>query len=282
MALAASGGGPGGGAPVRESGREGPSVPREEAGRAARSAGPAVFEAAGAPAFLLLPSFEKAGLGELTPVQRARVLATATRTAPDDPAITLAAGVDDGPATAPGPQITAMVQQALIDDDRLGRERLETFSASGHLIVADATSGIWLAILDPGEPIGSALIPALSTLPCTAARPDDALTARITADLRFLLPDDAVGAQRAVAVAARAGLGHFARRLAGFGASSLPYLSDRFLTPGGMIADLGESLWVRLPSPPLLVVLALAGLGRTTVTVTWLQPTVIITHEDTR
>ena len=281
VALAASGGGPGGGAPVRESGREGPSVPREEAGRTARGAGPAVFEAAGAPAFLLLPSFEKAGLGELTPVQRARVLATATRTAPDDPAITLAAGVDDGPATAAGPQITAVVQQALIDDDRLGRERLETFSASGHLIVADATSGIWLAILDPGEPIGSALIPALSTLPCTAARPDDALTARITADLRFLLPDDAVGAQRAVAVAARAGLGHFARRLAGFGASSLPYLSDRFLTPGGMIADLGESLWVRLPSPPLLVVLALAGLGRTTVTVTWLQPTVIITHEDT-
>nr|WP_179771047.1 transposase [Actinopolymorpha cephalotaxi] len=75
-------------------------------------------------------------------------------------------------------------------------------------------------------------------------------------------------------------MGHFARRLGGFGASSLPFLSDRFLTPGGVVADLGESIQVRLPAPPLLVVLALAGLDRTTVEVPWLPKAVTVTHED--
>ena len=108
------------------------------------------------------------------------------------------------------------------------------------------------------------------------------LTARIAADLTYLLPDQPDKASREAAVAARAGLGHFARRLAGFGASSLPYLSDRFLTPGGVIAVYDDSLWVRLPAPPLLVVLALAGLDRATITVPWLRPAVTITHQHMR
>lgn len=252
------------------------------AAAASPAAGPTVFAADGAPAFLLLPSFAKVGLGELAPAQRARVLAVATRTAPDDPAVVLASGLE-GDEQEPGPDIAYVVQQALIDDDRLGAERLVTLHRGPHMIVADATSGIWLAIVDAAEPVDGALIPPLAGLPISPLVPDDAMTARMVADLRFLMPadTDTDASGRAVAVAARAGLGHFARRLPGFGASSLPYLSDRFLTPGGVIADLGDSIWVRLPSPPLLVVLALAGLDRTTVEVPWLQPVVTITHEDT-
>ena len=255
---------------------EAPPVPADPASAASKEAGPAVFEAAGGPAFLLLPSFDKVGLGALTAAQRAQVLAVATRTPVDDPAVVLAAGTT---ADAPPVPIGPVVQQALIDDDRLGAEGLVTYETGGFTVVADAGSGIWLAILDPGEPVAGALITELAARSCTPLQPDDALRARIVADLRFLLPDGS--GDTAVALAARAGLGHFARRLGGFGASSLPYLSHRFLTPGGVIADLGESIWVRLPAPPLLVVLALAGLDRTTIEVPWLEPIVTITHEDT-
>lgn len=262
---------------------ESPSSAARCAANTSRASRPAGFEADGAPAFLLLPSFAKVGLAELTPAQRAQVLAVATRTSPDDPAVVLASALEnDDPPPEPGSSIAQVVQQALIDDDRLGLARLVTLASGPYLIVADASSGIWLAILDNAEPLDGLLIPALAELPCSPADPDEALTARMVADLRFLLPDDrdAGASARAVAVAARAGMGHFARRLGGFGASSLPYLSDRFLTPGGVIADLGDSIWIRLPAPPLLVVLALAGLDRTTVEVPWLRRAVTITHED--
>jgi hypothetical protein len=225
------------------------------------------------------------GLGELTPAQRAGVLSAATRTAPTDPAISLAAGPDDQGEPA---DIAATVQHALLDDRRLGLERLELHSAGGHLVVRDATSRIWLAVIDPDAPLEPALIPPVRGVPRTVVEPDDVDRARLAADLGYLLPDlsdPAAGrfdldARRALAVAARAGLGHFARRLPGFAASSLPYLSDRFLPPGGVVVDLGEALLVRLPSPPLLVVLALAGLDTATVRVPWLPQPVTITHED--
>ncbi len=284
----------------------GPVGPGDVRPGRSRGADPALFDAAGAPAFLLLGSFENVGLGRLTPNDRALVLAAATQTSPEDPAVALAAGLDsdgeqgspnaddppprggarcdeearDGPGGGAG-SIAAVVQQALVDDDRLGMQRLQTHRVGEHTIVADATSGIWLAALGSGDPVESALLPALRELPRAAAEPDHALAARIAADVRFLLGDDGDRTSGAVAVVARAGLGHFARRLGGFGASSLPYLADRFLPPGGVVADLGKSLEVRLPAPPLLVVLALAGLDRTTVTVPWLAPTVSITHEDT-
>ncbi|WP_454698348.1 hypothetical protein [Arthrobacter humicola] len=250
--------------------------------------GSGAFQADGAPAFLLLSSFKAVGLGELTTAQRAAVLAAATRTSVSDPAVVLAAGPDDHREgdQRDGADISAVVQRALLADDRLGLARLEMLSIAGHLIVRDATSGIWLTVLEPGTPTETALVPQLAALPRSMADPDGASRARLVLDLSYLLserdpaPESDIGLQRAVAVAARAGLGHFARRLPGFAASSLPYLSDRFLTPGGVILEVGESLFVQLPSPPLRVVLALAGLDRITVRVPWVPYAVTIAHAD--
>lgn len=260
--------------------------------------GPAAFAADGAPAFLLLPSFSASGLGQLAPGQRAAVLAAATRTSPFDPAIALAAGPADEERQPV--DIAAVVQRALLAESRLGLERLEILTVAGSLVVRDAGSGSWLAVLDPDceltpARIASVLIPPLAALPYARTDPGESDRARLAADLSYLLPDtdpapheltpdeltpDELAERRAVAVAARAGLARFARRLTGFAASSLPYLADRFLPPGGVVTELGDAVLVQLPSPPLLVVLALAGLDRTVVEVPWLPGPVTITHAD--
>jgi hypothetical protein len=85
-------------------------------------------------------------------------------------------------------------------------------------------------------------------------------------------PDDAV------ALATRAAVEHFARRLLGFDHASTPYLVDCFLPPGGVVTVTADTIHAELQPAPLAVVLVMAGLDTFVYRVPWLEQDVVVTH----
>jgi hypothetical protein len=72
-------------------------------------------------------------------------------------------------------------------------------------------------------------------------------------------------------LAARAVLKHFGRRLMGFDHSSAEHLYQSFLRGVGFVRDTGERIEVELPSPPLSIVLSMAGMLEETYTLPWIE-----------
>jgi hypothetical protein len=95
-------------------------------------------------------------------------------------------------------------------------------------------------------------------------------------DVAWLAPDD--DDELAMGLAARAALRELAGRLPGFGRSSMQYLVERFLPPGGIVAATTERIHAELPAPPLEVILVMAGLDTFSYRVPWLEQEVVVTH----
>ncbi len=280
----------------------------------ARASGPVpedrVFAAAGAPAFLLLPALEHIGLADQGALARSATLAGVLGCDPDD-AVRLAAG-DPGEGESAAGELVAdsfagAVRSALTADDRIDGRWLLT-EVVGHpdgrrsvAAVRDVASDVWLAgaLLSPGESAPWAqLVEAVlrdtgiapravlgvgETSPPRDAAQDDAALANALAGLRPLTADVAwLAPERqgdlAVAIAARAASRDLARRLIGFGRSSMGYLAERFLPLGGIVTATDERIHAELPAAPLAVILVMAGLDRVTFQVPWLTPEVLVTH----
>lgn len=266
------------------------------AGRSLAGASAALFAALGAPVFLLVPSFAAVGAGraELGGALRREVFAFALGVDSDDPAVTLAAGVDEavGPEDGPEPALertTRALVTALIDDGRIDLRRVAVERAGvggGAVWIArEVTSDAWLACLPEADDDGQPPVDAVRALIEPAVgRPVEVVGptgADVTADVEWLLGSAArAGLEAAGAAMAREGVRHLARRLMGFERSSLAYLNDRFLTPGGVVTDDGESILVELAAPPLQVVLTMAGLDGIGYRVPWLDRSVVVTHRD--
>ena len=74
----------------------------------------------------------------------------------------------------------------------------------------------------------------------------------------------------ACSLVAAAVLRSFARRLLGFHWSSADYLYRNFMVGAGAVLATGEQLEVRLPRPPLHVVLSMTGVDGKTFRAPWL------------
>lgn len=83
----------------------------------------------------------------------------------------------------------------------------------------------------------------------------------------------------AVRTMAVALLRRFARHLIGFGRAPAGYLAARVLPPGGIVVAGPTTIAVELPSPPLQVVLQLAGLDAFAANTRWLDVPITVTHE---
>lgn len=279
-----------------------------EVGRAGRPAGEPraaaarIFASRGATAFLVLPSFAGVGLARLDPAVRAAALAMALGVDIDDPAVTLAAGADPDdlprreghPAGELADRVTGDLVSALAEDVRLDLSEVAVTPA--HLpaggtawVGRDVATDTWLATVSgdeasPPARLGELLAELLDGHAAVVGWPSG--DGREDRDLDWLLSslergdDRALDLRLATALVAREGLRHLARRLLGFERSSLRYIVDRFLTPGGIVADDGHSILVELPAPPLQVVLTMAGLDTIAYRVPWLDRDVVVTHPD--
>ncbi|WP_028066663.1 hypothetical protein [Solirubrobacter soli] len=254
-----------------------------------------VFVAAGAPAFLVTPSLEAVGLADVAGPVRALVLARLLGR-PVDAAIQLAAGDPLEPDVVDGPALIATVTAALAADDRLDGRWLEPITVTrpdGRVValVRDPVTDTWLAgaVLAPGrrppwpalleaaaQPFADApaiVSPELAAPECGTALarprpPDD--------DVAWLAPGD--DDELALGLAARAALRHLARRLPGFDRSSMGYLVERVLPPGGAVTVTDVAIRVELNPAPLGVVLVMAGLDTLAYRVPWLDRDVVVTH----
>ncbi len=66
-------------------------------------------------------------------------------------------------------------------------------------------------------------------------------------------------------------LRHFARRLLGFESATPPHLYRNFLRGDGFVRDTGEAIVVELTSPPLAVVLSIAGILEESYVLPWIE-----------
>jgi hypothetical protein len=269
-----------------------------------------LFAALGAPAFLLLPAVERVGLGRLPCTVRAAVLACALRCGRDD-AVLLAAGKADDAAESGGGEEEATdslallqaLRRALVADQRVDGRCLSTERVAHPdgerevAIVRDAGSDLWLAaaLLGAGDPAPWSRL--LDTTVADLGQPPQAITGAWeeaglapvpehpaaptpsrspVTDLAWIAPGD--DWELAVGLAARAVLRDLARRLLGFGSSSMAYLTARFLPLGGIVTETRERILVDLPRAELAVILTMAGLDSVSVRVPWLEPEIIVTH----
>jgi hypothetical protein len=94
-------------------------------------------------------------------------------------------------------------------------------------------------------------------------------------DLRYLESPRALSVPGAIdltlSVVAQGVLRRFARKLSGFGKSSLNYLNHNFLDVSAAVEETEEKRVVSLSRPPLHLVLAMAGLNRCTYRLNWLD-----------
>ena len=94
----------------------------------------------------------------------------------------------------------------------------------------------------------------------------------VTRDLDyFTTPEFLPELDLSATLRARNVLKHFARRLAGFDSSTADHLHQSFLAGSGFVRDTGERIEVELPSPPLGIVLSLAGIIQETYTLPWIE-----------
>ena len=70
------------------------------------------------------------------------------------------------------------------------------------------------------------------------------------------------------------------RRLAGFAAAPLDYVMPRVAPHGGVVALASDLVEVDLPSPPLRILLQMAGLDTTSVRPPWLDIPIVISHRE--
>jgi hypothetical protein len=262
-----------------------------------------VFAAAGAPSFLLLPSLERIGLAGQPAAARLSALALALRCEPDE-ALKQAAGEGDDAEDVNAPRVLQAVRAALRDDQRIdGRWLLGELVAHPDgrrqvALVRDIGSDLWLAgsIQAPGQAVDwTALVEEVlrdigivpqavlgaAGAPCPPAGDGDCDAALRTlrppdADIEWLAPRDDTAL--ACGLAARAASRDLARRLIGFGRSSMPYLAQRFLPLGGIVTESRELIHAELSAAPLAVILVMAGLDRISFRVPWLEPEVLVTH----
>lgn len=70
---------------------------------------------------------------------------------------------------------------------------------------------------------------------------------------------------------AHAVLKHFARRLIGFESATAPHLYKNLLAGDGFVRDTGEKIIAELPSPPLAIVLNIAGILEESYILPWIE-----------
>jgi hypothetical protein len=268
----------------------------------AATSGVGVYAAAGAPAFLLLPILERVGLDAVAADARSRVLRRALGLE-HDAAIELASGGGGPDDTADPRELLDAVFSALLRERRIDGRWFSTERVphpDGRRVVSlvrDVESDTWLAatlharrsrtrwrtLLDlavtaagrePEAVFGSR--PAgrpVDAVSCTAAlerlRPP-------ALDVEWLSPGD--DRDLAAGLAARVVMRSLAGRLLGFGRSPLSYLAERVVPPGGVIVTTEDRIHADLPSPPLAVLLAMAGLETISYRVRWLEQEVLVTH----
>jgi hypothetical protein len=261
-----------------------------------------MFAAVGAPAFLVLPALAAVGLDSATAPVRARVLGRLLQCSEDDAAIRLASGDDLDDTHFESLAFTHGLVSALAVDERVdGRwlvaDVVDHPDGRRVGLLRDAVTDTWLAgsVVDPG-----AGVPWISLIETTysalARRPEailgeqmgfrppvDGECAEAVARLRPAADDVAWLAPRddldlAHCLVARAALRLLARRLLGFDRSSMAYLVERFLPPGGVVTIAADMLRVELPPAPLQVLLVMAGLDTFAYRVTWLDRDVVVTH----
>ncbi|TGD76170.1 hypothetical protein E4634_01075 [Mangrovimicrobium sediminis] len=139
------------------------------------------------------------------------------------------------------------------------------------------TAGEALAWLDaaPGAS-GAAPVFAMLAAQCGEPVPEDVTSAQADADFDFLWPRTrlAVPALAGVLLPALAShcLRAFARRLPGFGSSSLAYISSNFLGMSASLVVRDGELQAHLTRAPMSVILNMAGINRGCVDITALSP----------
>ena len=203
-----------------------------------------------------------------------------------------AAGVPDaGAFAAAGAPTFALLPDLmeLLDDDAL-RAPSRVAGAVRALVLRGVFGGA-LATGDPAVALASGL-----TGPAEGAEVDalldgpvSAWAGRLASDpvLGWRHPDDdawvadAAARHPALGVASAALLRRFARHLPGFGRSGAAHLVPQVLPLGGVARVTDELIDVALPTGPLHVLLAMAGLDAFACRPPWLSARVVVTHEVT-
>jgi hypothetical protein len=175
----------------------------------------------------------------------------------------------------------------LLDDDAL-RAGSRAAAAVRALVLRGAFGGA-LDTDDPAVALASGL-----TGPAEGAEVDALLAGPVAAWAERLASDpvlgwrhagdaawvaDAAARHPALGVVAAALLRRFARHLPGFGRSGAAHLIPQVLPLGGVVRVTDELIDVALPTGPLHVLLAMAGLDAFACRPSWLVARVVVTHE---
>jgi hypothetical protein len=216
----------------------------------------------------------------------------------NDPAILTVAGLTSAPSKPDNRRAGEAATPNRLQALELGL--LQMLQAKGHIsgrsLAADRAAGLiviremeadyWLAIAESEEELPAALArvsaplgqdpallwdmrgPAPSGVPPDFARRAKPLEPTLEyLSLPFLHP----ALDRTLTLLAHAVLRTFARRLMGFGSSSVGYLYDNFLAGQGALQLMPEEIVVELPRAPLNQVLMLGGFHRSTHNLPWMD-----------
>jgi hypothetical protein len=246
------------------------------------------------PELLNRPAPSAGEVSVASPDEASRASVSPEPTADDDPRrLPRSPGRDGVALAAPGAVGFMLVADldGLLPDHGPAAAMADSSPAAAHLRAA-----VIQAVLGPAVPLDD---PALQLAGggSQASRDRPELTALLSAVWPWVdeLADDPVlgwrhagdaawldpEGDRPLVVTALAGalLRRFAGHLLGFNRASAPYLVERVLPPGGVVVAGEEVIAVALPSPPLRIVLQLAGLDAVEVRPRWLDAAVTVTHD---